>query len=81
MGETETPTLENQTENFAYWGDMLDRAQKVVKRGDEKEISLIGNIIKMAYELFSAQHNQNDNSAISINAKNNYGSNQVVVSA
>ena len=80
MDETDNPKPENRPENFAYWGEMLDRAQKVIKRGDSKEISVIGNIIRTACELFTPE-SENDNSRININATNNFGSRQVVVSA
>lgn len=57
----QTLPAEETTAGFAYWGRVLDEAQKVAKCGNLQEISLIVPMLKMAYEtLIAVQNNKQE---------------------
>ena len=40
-----------ESDSFAYWGGVLDKARKVIERGDKREISLIEHLLQSAVEM------------------------------
>lgn len=42
------------TTNYAYWGGVVDEANKVAERGDAREISSIEPLLKLAYDALSS---------------------------
>ena len=46
-----TPIIEQKPTNFTYWGSVLDETQKVLVRGDTREISLIETLLNSACEM------------------------------
>ena len=76
------------TGSFAYWGKVLDEAQRVARGRNLQEIGIIIPLIKLAYEtLVSVQKHEQDklNAAPNISAYNgnnsNYSGNSLTVGA
>ena len=74
------------TGSFAYWGKVLDEAQRVARGRNLQEIGIIIPLIKLAYEtLVSVQKHEQDklNTAPNISAYNgnnsNYSGNSLTV--
>ena len=87
MVEQEQNKSEN-TGSFAYWGKVLDEAQRVARGRNLQEIGIIIPLIKLAYEtLVSVQKHEQDklNAAPNISAYNgnssSYSGNSLTVGA
>ena len=75
MGETDNPApiayaepaaskvkTELPPTDYAYWGGVVNEVRNLLERGDEREISSIAPLIKLAYEMLS--QNVSTNGAI-----------------
>ena len=45
---------EKPSSDFAYWGGVIDEANKVLERGNVREISTVETLLKLAYDIISS---------------------------
>ena len=67
---------------IAYWGGVLDNAQKVAARGDKREIALITPLLRSALEVITGEEPQEETArqVIGVNGNIHGGKNNMNVS-
>ena len=67
-GKTRIEENSQPVVSYAYWGGVVDEARRVVERGDEREITSVEPLLKLAYEIISVGREGLGQNVVSVNA-------------